>query len=99
MSNKGHGCQSGQRKVKGGGPRGATIGLLKYLSQSNNSADLVKESERFRFLDDLSILGIINLLISGLSSYPNHFGVHKQFIAPESEWIKNQTIRINGKHD
>ena len=65
MSVKWHGCRSMVRKVTGGGPQGATIGLLEYLSQSNKCADNVNESERFRFLDDLSILEIINLLTVG----------------------------------
>jgi hypothetical protein len=56
-------------KGQGGGPQGATIGLLEYLSQSNNSSDMVNESERFKFLDDLSILEIVNLLTVGLTSF------------------------------
>ena len=90
MSVKWHGCQSARRKVKGGGPQGATIGLLEYLSQSNNCADIVNESERFRFLDDLSVLEIINLLLVGLTSYnlkiqvPNDIGVHNQFFPQQN---------------
>ena len=60
MSVKWHGCQSVPQKIRGGGPQGATLGLLEYLSQSNNNADCVSESERFKFLDDLSILEIVN---------------------------------------
>ena len=72
--------------MKGGGPQGATLGLLEYLSQSNNCADIVSESERFRFLDDLSLLEIINLLTVGLASYniklqvPSDIGKHNQYI-------------------
>ena len=90
ISVKWHDRKSAPRKVKGGGPQGATIGLLEYLSQSNNCADNVNESERFRFLDDLSILEIINLLMVGLTSYnlkqqvPNDIGVHNQFIPPQN---------------
>ena len=69
MSVKWRGCRSTSRKVEGGGPQGATIGLVEYLSQSNNCADIVNEDERFRFLDDLSILEIINLLTVGLTSF------------------------------
>ena len=39
MSVTWHGCQSAPRKINGGGPQGATLGILEYLSQSNNSAD------------------------------------------------------------
>ena len=64
-----HGCQSNPRKINGGGPQGATLGILEYLSQSNNSADCVSEENRFKFIDDLTILEIVNLLTVGLSSY------------------------------
>ena len=90
MTVKWHDRKSAPKKVKGGGPQGATIGLLEYLSQSNNCADIVNESERFRFLDDLSILEIINLLMVGLSSYnvkqqvPNDIGLHNQFIPQQN---------------
>ena len=86
MSVKWRGCRSSVRKLAGGGPQGATIGLLEYLSQSNNCADMVSESERFRFLDDLSILEIINLLTVGLSSFnlkgqvPSDVHTHNQII-------------------
>ena len=56
MTVKWHGCHSLPRRVNGGGPQGATLGLLEYLSQSNDSADMVKVSDRFKFIDDLSIL-------------------------------------------
>ena len=96
---KWHGCQSARRKLKGGGPQGATIGLLEYLSQSNNCADTVSESERFRFLDDLSTLEIINLLTVGITSFnirhqvPNDIGTHNQFIPSHNlksqKWLEN----------
>ena len=36
-----HGCTSVPRHIKGGGAQGATLGILEYLSQSNNNADCV----------------------------------------------------------
>ena len=90
MSVKWHGCRSVPRKVNGGGPQGATIGLLEYLSQSNNSADCVKESERFRFIDDLSVLEIVNLLTVGITSFnikqqvANDIPSHNQYIPPHN---------------
>jgi hypothetical protein len=38
MSVTWHGCSSVPRKINVGGPQGATLGILEYLSQSNNSA-------------------------------------------------------------
>ena len=104
MSVKWHGCRSAPRKMPGGGPQGATIGLLEYLSQSNNSADIVSESERFKFLDDLSILEIVNLLTVGLTSFnlkvqvPSDIAAHNQYIPTDNlksqeclDWISTWT--------
>ena len=99
MTVKWHGCKSVPRKVKGGGPQGATIGLLEYLSQSNDNANCVSESDRFKFIDDLSALEIVNLLTVGICSFnlkqqvPNDVPEHNQYIPPENlqsqTWLNN----------
>ena len=48
----------------GGGPQGTLLGGIEYLVQSNNNADVVPEEDRYKFIDDLSILQLICL--SGL---------------------------------
>ena len=68
MRVKWHGKISSERRLNGGGPQGATFGIWEYLAQSNNSADCVEEENRFKFVDDLTVLEKINLLITGLSS-------------------------------
>ena len=68
MSVKWHGCRSSPIQIHGGGPQGATLGILEYLSQSNNCADIVSEEDRFRFVDDLSVLEIVDLLTVGITS-------------------------------
>ena len=94
MSVRWHGKNSIPRKINGGGPQGATLGLLEYISQSNDCAFFVPETERFRFVDDLSILEIINLLTVGLASYnskqhiPSHIPEHNMFIPAEN--LKSQ---------
>ena len=86
MSVKWHGQRSVPKRVNGGGPQGATLGILEYLSQSNNCADMVSEDDRFRFVDDLSVLEIVNLLTVGLTSYnlkqhiPSDLPLHNQYI-------------------
>ena len=86
---KWHGCRSVPKDIKGGGPQGATLGLLEYLSQSNSSADCVNLADRFKFVDDLTILEIVNLLTVGITSYnikqqiPSDIPPHNQFIPPE----------------
>ena len=42
--------------------QGSTFGICEYLYQSNDNADFVKENKRFKFVDDLTFLEIINLL-------------------------------------
>ena len=97
MSVKWHGVRSVPRTIKGGGPQGATLGILEYLSQSNNSADCVNQEDRFKFVDDLTILEIVNLLTIGLSSFnvreqvPTDIPTHGQFVNPQDlksqEWL------------
>ena len=99
MSVKWHGCRSVPRQIKGGGPQGATLVILEYLSQSNNSADCVSDEDRFKFVDDLTILEIINLLTIGISSFylkeqvPNDVPLHNQIIPAESlqsqKWLND----------
>ena len=101
MSVKWHGVQSVPRTIKGGGPQGATIGLLEFLSQSNDNANCVSESERFKFLDDLSVLEIINLLTVGLSSFnlkrqvASDIPQHNQFIPAENLRSQNWLNQIS----
>ena len=54
---------------KGGASQGATLGILEYLAQSNDNSNCVNEEDRFKFIDDLTILEIVNLLTIGLTSY------------------------------
>ena len=95
MSVKWHGCRSVPRKLNGGGPQGATLGILEYLSQSNNSADNVSVEDRFKFVDDLTILEIVDLLTVGLTSYnikqhvPSDINVHNQYIPGQN--LQSQT--------
>ena len=94
MSVSWHGCTSVPRKINGGGPQGATLGILEYLSQSNNNADCVSSEDRFKFIDDLTILEIINLLTIGISCFnvknqvPSDILENNQFIPSEN--LKSQ---------
>ena len=66
---KWHGLESTQRNLNGGGPQGALWGILEYLSQSNDNTNFVSSNLKFKFIDDLSVLEVINLLSIGISSY------------------------------
>ena len=90
MSVSWHGCTSVPRKINGGVPQAATLGILEYLSQSNNNADCVSSEDRFKFIDDLAILEIINLLTIGISCFnvknqvPSDIIENNQFIPSEN---------------
>ena len=87
---KWHGTTSTTRDLPGGGPQGCTFGLLEYKSNSNNSADHVPVNMRFKFVDDLSFLEKLNLILCGLSSYNfrNHVasdvGIDQKYLPSEN---------------
>ena len=66
------------------------MGILEYLSQSDGNVDFVELQKRFKFIDDLSILEIINLISIGLSSFnskqqvPADIADHNQYIPTEN---------------
>ena len=94
MRVKWHDKLSEPRKLPGGGAMGASLGNWEYLSQTNDSANCVPEEDRFKFVDDLSTLEIINLLTVGLSSLlmkdhvPSDIPDHGQYI--QSDKLKSQ---------
>ena len=96
MAVRWHGVTSSQRTLSGSGPQGSTLGLLEYLSQSNDNTRSIDPELKYKWLDDLSVLEVVNLLTIGLSSYnirahvPNDVPVHNGFID-----AKNLTTQKN----
>ena len=82
---KWHNLESTTRKLKGGGPQGALWGILEYLSQSNKNTDFIDPDKKFKFIDDLSILEIINIMSIGISSY--NFKTHVASDIPENGYF------------
>ena len=101
MKVKWHGVESSIRDLNGGGPQGSTFSIWEYLSQSNNNADCVDESDRFKFVDDLTFLEIIHLLSVGIASYnvrvhvPSNIPTHNQVVMPENFRSKDHLNSIN----
>ena len=64
--------------------------MLEYLAQSNDNANCVDVDNRFKFIDDLTILEIVNLITIGISSYnsklqvPNDIPDHNGYIDPRN---------------
>ena len=76
-------------------PAGATRGLLEYLSQSNNNYGCVVPEDRFKFVDDLATLEIVNLFLTvGMIYYnvkvqvPNALLEHNRYISADN--LKSQ---------
>ena len=91
---KWRGLLSSSRRLLGGGPMGSSWGIWSYLSQSNDSADMVLVEDRLKFCDDLTFLELINLVSIGIEDYkvmehvPNNIPVHNQII--KGDKLKSQ---------
>ena len=94
MKVKWNGCISTEQNMNGGGAQGGLPGILEYLSQNNDCANFLDEDERYKYIDDLSILEILNLISLGISSYnckvhvPSDIQSSNNFIHPAN--IKSQ---------
>ena len=97
---KWHGITSTQRDLPGGGPQGSTFGLLEYQSNSNSNADHISDDMKFKFVDDLSVLQKINLILCGLSSYnfKNHvasdIGINEKYLPPQNVKCQDNLDKI-----
>ena len=69
MKVKWNGGLSSLRSLPGGGPQGGLLGILEFLSQSDDNTSFLCDRDKYKFIDDLSILEIINLLLCGLTSH------------------------------
>ena len=87
---KWNGDQSSVYPLKGGGPQGDLMGILEYLSQTNHNTDFITPEDKFKFIDDLSFIEIINLICIGLSNYDlkahvaSDVSIEKQFLPGKS---------------
>ena len=95
----------------GGGPQGTLLGQTEYLVQSNDNADIIPPEDRFKYIDDLSILQLI--CMSGLVMEYNFYehvasdiGIDEMFLPPESfptqdnlnwisAWTTENKMRLN----
>ena len=70
------------------------MGILEYLSQSNDKLQNVQDEDKFSFIDDFSLLELVNLMNIGMHSYnvrqhvPSHIAEHNQVIHPDN--LKSQ---------
>ena len=76
--------------MNGGGPQGGTLGIEEYLSQSNDNTNFLKEDEKFKYIDDLSMLELVNLISIGIANYnfkahvASDIGIDNKYLPPEN---------------
>ena len=101
LSVKWRGEISQPRKLPGGVAMGATLGNHEFSSQTNNNADCVPQEDRFKWVDDLTILEIINLINIGMSSHnfkqqvASDIPVHGQVISSHELKTQQYLTQIN----
>ena len=87
------------------------VGLIEYLVQSNDNADCVETKDKYKYVDDLTILDLICLsqVLTEYNCYqhvPNDIGIDQKFIPPEdlktqshlnyiSEWTHLNKMKLN----
>ena len=87
------------RDLPGGGPQGSSVGLLEYDAQSNDNTSFIPEDDKYKWVDDLSVLEIINLITIRISSYnfkqhvASDIGVGQLYIPSDN--IKSQEYLNN----
>ena len=69
MTVKWNGSVSSPRDLPGGVPQGSVFGNLQYTASSNDNARVVPTDMCYKFVDDLSTLEKINLILAGLAQY------------------------------
>ena len=77
------------RPTLGGGPQGTCLGLWSFLSQTNDNPEDTDSDNIYKFVDDKSVLEVINLLSIGIASHnpkirvPSNIVTSNIFIPPE----------------
>ena len=85
---KWHDVTSDLKTLPGGGPQGCSLGLWSFLSQTNDNPEDTDKDNIFKFVDDKSVLEIINLLSIGIASHnprtrvPSNIMTSNIFIPP-----------------
>lgn len=101
MKVKWRGLLSSLRYLPGSGLQGSSFGVLEYLSQSNDNSENVPVDDRFKFMDDLTLLEVISLLDVGLASHnfktqvSSNIPQHNQIIRSEHLKTTNYVKEIN----
>ena len=90
MSVKWKGKVSRPRPLPGGGAQGGALGQLEYLSQTNHNVDFLNDDLKYKFIDDLSLLEVLNLVMCGIAAFnfkhqvASDIGAHGNYLPSEN---------------
>ena len=98
---KWHDVISDLKTLPGGGPQGTSLGLWSFLSQTNDNPENTDSDDIYKFVDDKSVLEIINLLSIGIASHnpkvrvPSNINKSNIFIPNENLKTQEHLNRIS----
>ena len=69
MKVKWHNVMSGSKQLPGGGPQGTLLGIWSYLSQTNDNPENAPKGDIYKFVDDKSLVEVIDLTKIGIASH------------------------------
>ena len=72
----------------GGWPQGTLLGQLEYLVLSNDNADCVDEEDRYKYIDDLTLLQLVCLSgllteYNSMEQVPSDVGLGQTYLPAE----------------
>ena len=91
---KWRGLLSKRRQLPGSGAQGSIMGNHEFLSQTNNKVDHIPQGDRWKWVDDLTTLEVVDLINAGLSCYnfrqhvASDINVNGQYLDPKN--VKTQ---------
>ena len=100
MKVKFNGQESKEHSLNGGGPQGTLLGGIEYLVNSNDNADSVEPEDRFKYIDDLSVLHLI-IMTGLLTSYDfrshvaSDIHIDRQYLPPDTFGTQNALDSIS----
>ena len=92
MKVKWHNVMSSSRQLPGGGPQGTSLGIWSYLSQTNDNPEEASEKDIYKFVDDKSLVEVVNLQNVGMASHNFRNSVPSN-VPTSNIIIRNENLR------
>ena len=69
------------------------MGILEYLSQTNKNTDIIDPEDKLKFIDNMSVLEIINLISLGISSFNFKSQVASDINTNHNQFINQSNLK------